>query len=192
MKHLITAIALLCNTSLFAQTIFTGANGNDWADPGNWSEGVPSFNDAIIPEGLTVAINDFAFIYYNLTNHGSIINYGSLNNFGSIINNGIIENTASSNLDNIVEFVNNGTISIGYDSDLYNSGSYTNNGSILNDGSIDNIEIWINNGDIDNNFGGYLSCTYVVLDVESQFDNYGTINNYGNMYNQDILIIMDN
>ena len=92
MKKLIVSLSLvvLClSTSIvFSQTSFTGAISGDWAEAGNWDNGLPAMgNDATIPAGSNVLIAGFIFNDGTIFNNGSIINYGTINNDGGTINN---------------------------------------------------------------------------------------------------------
>ncbi len=50
-----------CASVAYAQTTFTGANGTNWFDPGNWDIGVPGpMSAAIIPSGLTAVVDQSA------------------------------------------------------------------------------------------------------------------------------------
>ncbi len=75
MKNLIVSLSLvvLClSTSIvFSQTTFTGAISNDWAEAGNWDNGLPAMgNDATIPAGLAVAVSDILLVDFTLDNYG--------------------------------------------------------------------------------------------------------------------------
>ena len=183
MKNLIVLISLavccLFSTATFSQTTFTGAISNDWADAGNWSNGLPAVgNDAAIPAGATVVVIDIGLtIDFNIDNDGAINlaqdaainNYGDLNifEFGTISNEGYLYNFGT--------ITNNGAItSIGA---IANEGTITNNGTVTNDGYIGNLGI-INNVGTIFNYGGNLE--------------FGGINNNGTITNDGVIEQCDN
>ena len=91
MKNLIVSLSLvvLClSTSIvFSQTTFTGAISDDWAEAGNWDNGLPAIgNEATIPSGSNVVTAGF------ISNGGGIVNYGTIFNDGTIDNGGTIDN----------------------------------------------------------------------------------------------------
>ncbi len=104
MKRILTlivcAIALCGDLTVCGQTTFTGANSNEFNDPGNWDNGLPNDNNAgIIPSGLVVVNNgvldnDFNYfssiaIYGTFVNNGSILpSTGDLYNHGAVVNKG--------------------------------------------------------------------------------------------------------
>ena len=95
MKNLIAFLSLgvccLLATSAFSQTTFTVAISNDWADAGNWSNGLPAVgNDATIPAGMTVVNSTVLTTDFDITNNGNIVNYGFIYNDGTINNVGTI------------------------------------------------------------------------------------------------------
>ena len=105
MKNLIVCIslALLCLTSAttFSQTTFTGVMSTNWANTGNWDNGLPSVdNSGTIPVGLsvsnsgTISISGIIENYGTINNAGTIINEsgGNIHNFGSIYNSATIYN----------------------------------------------------------------------------------------------------
>ena len=147
MKNLIVSLSLvlLClSTSIvFSQTTFTGAISDDWAEIGNWDNGLPAMgNDATIPSGSNVVIAGFIF------NDGTIDNYGSIENYngGTIFNDG-------GTIDNYGTISNYGTIN--NDGTINNYGAINNDGTIDNVGIIDNFDSILNDGNINNN-GGFI------------------------------------
>ena len=70
MRHLFSILFIgLFPFSLFCQTIFTGANSNDWTDAGNWTNELPAVgNDGSISEGLA------AYNYEFFENYGTFVN----------------------------------------------------------------------------------------------------------------------
>ena len=99
MKNIVSflSLAVFCflSTATYSQTTYTGAIGitdlGDWADPGNWSNGLPAIgNDATIPAGKSV------FIIGTVINNGYIYNNGAIQNAGNIDNNGTIDNNGNS------------------------------------------------------------------------------------------------
>ena len=75
------ACMFLAGIAALSQTIFTGANGQDWQDPGNWSDGLPNQNNfANIPVGQTVVNTADLFIDFNVLNDGTIVNEGNITN----------------------------------------------------------------------------------------------------------------
>jgi len=150
-------LVLLClSTSIvFSQTTFTGAISDDWAEAGNWDNGLPAMgNDATIPSGSNVVIAGF------ISNDGSIINYGFIFNDGTIENYGtIINNGGNINNDGMIENNNDGSI-------------INNGGNINNDGIINNNDGFIFNGSIINNGG-------TIINNGGNITNGGTINQCG-------------
>ena len=93
MKNLAAFLALglccLLATSTFSQTTFTGAISNDWADAGNWDNGLPAIsNDATIPAGLSVEFRGYSSGLFT-NNQGNTSFPIHLTNFGNIIFNKI-------------------------------------------------------------------------------------------------------
>ena len=108
MKNLIACLSLavfcLLSTTTFSQTTFTGANSTDWADAGNWDDGLPAAgNDATIPTGLTDDVTPSLIVDFNLENFGVITNHGTIDNYGTITNSGTITNDGIINGDPVIE-----------------------------------------------------------------------------------------
>jgi len=169
MKNLIVSLSLvvLClSTSIvFSQTSFTGAISNDWAEAGNWDNGLPAMgNDATIPSGSNVVIAGFIF------NDGTIDNYGSIENYngGTIFNDG-------GTIDNYGSIINDGTINNDDDGTINNDGAINNDGTIYNEGTIENFDSILNVGTIDN-YGGIVNYGTI--------NSAGTINNYAAIFNE--------
>ena len=205
MKNLAASISLglccLLVTSAYSQTTFTGAISNDWADTGNWSNGLPAEgNDATIPEGLTVENSGVVEIFGPggiVTPSTTISNYGTIINLATIENNGNIYNFNEGVISNEGTIENDGNISNDGGA-IHNSafaqinnflGSITNisGGEINNSGAIDNLAYGtilnltschiVNHGTITNHQGVAEISNYGVI------DNYGTISNFENVLN---------
>ena len=80
-------------------TSWTGNNGNNWFDPGNWTMGLPSTNlHGYIPENpkgdCFPVVFDKLCIDFTLKNDGKIENEGliAIKENGILQNNGILEN----------------------------------------------------------------------------------------------------
>lgn len=96
---LLTGMLCLLATACFSQTIFTGANGTNWSDAGNWSNGLPALdNNGFIPSGLS------------FTNATPINITGAIENHGTINNSGVMIIETGSAIYNYGSFVNAGTI----------------------------------------------------------------------------------
>ena len=205
MKNLIVCLSLaifcLLSSTAFSQTTFTGANSTDWADAGNWDNGLPApGNDATIPNGLTVSIGsqvvDFDFDVNNfgtiehtnmsgfITNYGTIENYGTINIgwYFSNINGSTINNNNGGTI-NITEVLGQynetelqvfagATINNYIGGTIDNSGTIWTNGTIYNHSSINNFGKVQNQANFYNQTGGTITVT-----------NGGWVNNNGNFYN---------
>jgi hypothetical protein len=144
MKNLIYcfSLALYCLTStqVFSQTTFTGANSTDWADPGNWDNGLPTNeNDATIPTGFIVELDDADPLWadFNINNNGTLNILGTimialtLNNFGVLNNHGFVELALiSGEFNNYGVMTNNNGSGIWIISDFHNFGAMDNFGII--------------------------------------------------------------
>ncbi len=205
MKNLIALISLaaccLFSTTTFSQTTFTGANSTDWADAGNWDNGLPApGNDATIPNGLTVSIesdvdfdfdvNNFGTIEHTYIGYGFITNYGTIENYGTInigwyfwnINGSTINNNngGTINITEVLGQINEteltvfagATINNYIGGTIDNSGTIWTNGTIYNHSSINNFGKVQNHWNFYNQTGGTITVT-----------NGGWVNNNGNFYN---------
>ena len=209
MKNLIVCLSLaaycLFSTTAFSQTTFTGAVSDDWADAGNWDNGLPSEgNDATIPEGLTVVNNGTIEIFGPggiVTPSTTILNFGTINNEGVIDNNGNIYNQNEGVINNEGTIENDGNIS-NYGGTINNSSSaYINNflgaiynhagGEINNSGAIENLAYGsIYNWGIINNYGTITNHQGVAkISNFGTITNFGTISNFENIYNYSGAII---
>ena len=181
MKRILTlivcAIALCGDMTICGQTTFTGANSNEFNDPGNWDNGLPNDNNAgIIPSGLVVVNNgvlDNDFNYFS-----SIAIYGT--------------------------FVNNGSI-LPSTGDLYNHGAVVNKGHLTcfnhNYGSLINYsEAYVEAENFDFNSGfilnqGVMSIGFGEDGNQGIIENQGTFyiggQNSGEIYNSGLLVISD-
>ena len=181
MKRILTlivcAIALCGDMTICGQTTFTGANSNEFNDPGNWDNGLPNDNNAgIIPSGLVVVNNgvlDNDFNYFS-----SIAIYGT--------------------------FVNNGSI-LPSTGDLYNHGAVVNKGHLTcfnhNYGSFINYsEAYVEAENFDFNSGfilnqGVMSIGFGEDGNQGIIENQGTFyiggQNSGEIYNSGLLVISD-
>jgi hypothetical protein len=194
MKKLIISLSLavlyLSSSTAFSQTTFTGSNSTNWADTGNWDNGLPAAgNDATIPAGLTAENFNGPFnVYWSIHNNGTINNNGVIRIYGGIItNHGIINNYSS--LYNYSSFQGFGHI--------INSGTINNHSAINNQSTIDNfgaiilIHTGFNTGLIDNNSGGTID-NFGTIDNSlgapllntGTIDNLGIIDNFGALVNQ--------
>jgi hypothetical protein len=192
------SLALFASTQLFSQTTFTGSNSDDWADAGNWDNGLPAAgNDATIPVGLIVVNFGYLFVDFTIDNYGSIYNDGVIDNYGTIYNDGTISNYGYIGIANNGAIINDiyGTITNNVDGEIYNNGGtitiswfITNDGLISNDGTINNDGTIFNNETIANfgaiaNFGTIDNKPGGVIINEGSIDNYSTIDNFGNIDN---------
>ena len=207
MKRILTlivcAIALCGDLTVCGQTTFTGANSNEFNDPGNWDNGLPNDDNAgIIPSGLVVVNNgvldnDFNYfssiaIYGTFVNNGSILPYtGSLYNHGAVVNKGHLVDVFQHNYGSFINYseayveaesfdfnsgfiLNQGVMSIGFGEDG-NQGIIENQGTFYIGGQ--------NSGEIYNSG---------LLVISDWLDNLGLLVNDGTIHGgagiQDTLI----
>ncbi len=123
-----------------------------------------NFNNA----GGVVENHGFVTNHGVLTNGFHFKNIGDFENFGQLNNNNLIEIQASSLFSNKT----GGSISMGFGSKILNDGEVTNGASLDSYGTIDNNNIFDNNGAI-NSYSG------------SKINNYGSFTNTGNINSND-------
>lgn len=188
-----TVAALLLSTALtggaLAQTVWTGAGGNDFNFAGNWSAGAPNAgvtaniaataNAPTLSAGgaantLNLDLNTLSitpagtlFVTGALSVQsvaGQLINQGAINAGGGILNSGIVHNSTAGSI--IVGGVNNLTPT----SVLNNIGVI--NGGVVNSGAVNaTAASSVINGGLSNNGNGVVSAMGTIT---------GVINNMGN------------
>ncbi len=170
MKNLIALISLaaccLFSTATFSQTTFTGAISNDWADAGNWDNGLPSsVNNATIPEGMTVICGaDIEGVY--------------IANYGYFELNAMIHPTAGTFIHNYGTCQINGGFLYPEAGDECMTGTFTgtgvvNDGTLIIYGELTHLETFTNNNVVFN-YGDIYECL--------GFLNEGTITNFGDIW----------
>lgn len=169
-KILLFTLCAIGSFVIKAQTEFTANEDNNWNNPENWTNGMPSAgNDAVIPEGLTAnnegsIVADYTIQVNGVFNNngdfsntlgsglfigwpgGQFNNYGSLNFGIGMLNFGLAYLGGDVVVDETAVIINVGT--------LCTDGSYTNNGESQIEG------IWHNTGELINN-GEFLNAGYL-------------------------------
>ena len=170
-------------------TTFTGAVNNDWNEPGNWTNGVPSTEQtAIINEGSTVNIQgpegSNLLLVGGIQNSGTInapedrllILTSTLNNNGTLnVGNTSISGTSGNNL----TVLNTGTIQPAEGSgDL----SISNASSISNEGEINTTTFTTNSvTNFTNQAGGSINTSLTDIST-ANFGNYGSLTSGLNIF----------
>ena len=167
-----SAIALFscCTCAIFAQTTWTGATSANWADPLNWSAGVPDAADDVtipnvtIPNVAPVIMGGTAALAKSVSVDVSASL--TINEMGSIAINGSSAHSFNGNFDLTTGVYNNGTIS--------------NSGDIIlgSTSSVGQLGIW-NRGTFTTSSSGTIgidrSTYYGIYNYPGTFTNAGTI-----------------
>lgn len=204
-SFLLLPIILLTINALFAQTNWNGNTSNAWANPANWSAGVPDAADeVIIPSGRpnqptisaagavaqSIIVVDGAILTISsagvLTINGSTSGEG-ISNQGTVINSGTINigttaSTGDFGIWNTATFNNNtgGKINIDRSTDagLYNGtgSTFTNQGMITIGASQSTGNYGLENAaTFNNNAGGQIKIDRATL--SNLYNTSGTFNN---------------
>ena len=115
---LVGTVVLAAAASLAAQTTWTGAAGNDWHDPSNWSAGVPIASSAVtIPAAVTnapvvtgtavcgalfVDLGATLVLNARLTASGNVVAHGAISGSGELALDGMLAISASQPLPNLL------------------------------------------------------------------------------------------
>lgn len=166
MRFLHTLLALVCSISfLNAQiTNWTGAVDQNWSNPANWDNGIPTTGgiakllpgtpSPVVASGISIDFEVQNFITIRL--EGTVMNSGHFINF----NVGTVENRSN--------FTNNGSIQFDNGGRFDNHQQFTNNGNITQTGS----GTWYNH-----------PLSEMIIGSTGTFQNFGYFENNGTLTN---------
>lgn len=177
-KHTLWVLMVFSCLSLQAQTIWTGTNGINWFDAGNWSAGLPSAGNQPATLPLAPIGGNYPTISAPLNVDFLVDNYGTLTLNANLSNMNTIINQFGANL------INNATLTNRVTGFIDNDGNFVNNASLVNRGVIDNSFMFANvmGAQMDNNVAGSSFFN------NGSYNNAGTTTNVGFFQNNDIFL----
>lgn len=163
---------LLLLSAVFAhgqETIWTGANSNQWSDAANWSAGLPVAGGvATVPSAspVTPLISGAIDLNYFVQNFSLVL----IDAAAVITNSSYFANYSGATIKNEGILINEGSIAFDNDGTFDNIGTFHNFGSLDNGGP--------NSTAVFNNYGK------VIVEPDSYLVNTGVFNNFGEIINQ--------